>query len=106
MLNAGRNTWNTFPGSKIQQLKYSDNDRINYTISQNMQSLNEKNVNNVQHRISRDHPKRSSEGTQGENCMKFKWNYQDRVHQLTGLHRNQLAGLGRGFISIGFLYNK
>ncbi len=49
-----QNTWNTFPGSEIQKEEFSNNNRINEILSQNMQSLNKQNVDKVQYKINRD----------------------------------------------------
>jgi hypothetical protein len=38
------------------------NYRINETMSQNIQSLNEQNVDNVQYKISRDRPTNEAQG--------------------------------------------
>jgi hypothetical protein len=45
---------------------------INETMSQNMQSLNKQNVDNVQYKISRDHPTSEAQGELKGECMKAK----------------------------------
>jgi hypothetical protein len=45
-----------------------------------MQSLNKQNVDNVQHRRSRDRPKMKFKGNSRGNCIKTKGDYQDGVH--------------------------
>jgi hypothetical protein len=56
------NTWNTFPGAEIQKWEYSDNNKNNKAILQNVQSLNKQYANNVQYQISRDYHKMKLRG--------------------------------------------
>jgi hypothetical protein len=49
-------------------------------MSQNTQSSNKKNADNVHYKTSIDHPKMKSGELQGENCIEAKRDYQVQVH--------------------------
>ncbi len=57
-----------------------DNNEIDETIVQNIQSSNNQNVNSAQCRQCNDHPKMNLKGNSGENCMQDKGDYPGQVY--------------------------
>jgi hypothetical protein len=65
----------------MQPCECFDNNRLNETIEQNMQSLNKQNVNNVQYKISRDYPKTEAQRElKGKTAEKLRGGHQAQVN--------------------------
>jgi hypothetical protein len=79
-----RNTWTLFQDQKWywNEMKWycSDNNQINQTMAQNIKSLNEQNLDNVQYKTIRPSYKWGSGESQVGVYMKATWDYQDQVH--------------------------